>query len=266
MVSTLDPRNARKTNALAAVALAAAAFMAGCEGSSSGSPIGAGDVLDARDERGAPVTLRIDAVERDPKDADGDLFLYTVSYRDPQGGDWKPFCRPDRDGKKVAIPLQGYWNASGDYVAAEDVITFGCTSGVVGKCARWGYKPWKTVGGVSLRNHHLACVRMARADYCGDGRSHTREGTRIQIYDRLGIQKREEEAGMVFEAAWGPEGAVYVGKARYAEPLESLVGQCEGRLRGRTRLDTESLDARSVAERYPEALLFNESQVVAESP
>ena len=65
MVSTLDPRNARKTDVLAAVALAAVALMAGCKGSSSGSPIGAGDVLDARDERGALVTLRIDAVENE---------------------------------------------------------------------------------------------------------------------------------------------------------------------------------------------------------
>lgn len=34
------------------------------------------------------------------------------------------------------------------------------------------------------RAHVQACTRMAMADYCGDGRSHTMEGTPIAIYDR----------------------------------------------------------------------------------
>ena len=60
----------------------------------------------------ASITLRIDGVEKDPLDADGEAFLYEASVRDPTEGDWKPFCLPDRDGKNRAIPLHGSWDAS----------------------------------------------------------------------------------------------------------------------------------------------------------
>jgi hypothetical protein len=56
---------------------------------------------------------------------------------------------------------------------------------------------------------------MARADYCGDGVPHTREGTLIDMFDAGGIQVREERAGFTFEAGWGPAGAVCVSEARY---------------------------------------------------
>ena len=44
-----------------------------------------GRILDARDEQGASVTLRVESVARDPQDADGDVFLYELAARD--GGD-----------------------------------------------------------------------------------------------------------------------------------------------------------------------------------
>ena len=31
-----------------------------------------------------------------------------------------------------------------------------------------------------------ACIRLLRADYCGDGRPFTRDGTLVDIYDHLG--------------------------------------------------------------------------------
>jgi hypothetical protein len=41
-----------------------------------------------------------------------------------------------------------------------------CISGAVGKCARFGYKPWKVLSdGQALSMYHQACVRMLRADY-----------------------------------------------------------------------------------------------------
>ena len=107
---------------------------------------------------------------------------------------------------------------------------------------------------------------MVRADYCGDGRAHTRDGTLVDVWDRLGIQKRETEPGMVFEAAWGPHGAVYVNRTRFAESLEELVAECPERLRGHTRLDAPGLDDQAVAARWGEALLFNESRVSVEPP
>ena len=63
------------------------------------------------------------------------------------------------------------------------------------------YKPWSTAAptadfahpaGPVFRKHcmtptrellHEACVRMVRADYCGDGRSHTVDGMAIDVWD-----------------------------------------------------------------------------------
>jgi hypothetical protein len=232
----------------------------------TGEPIGPGSILRAHSEQGATLTLRIDAVERDPRDADGDVYLYEASMRDPADGQWKPFCRPDRAGKNRAIPLQGSWDAARNHVASDDVITFACTSGALGKCVLFGYKPWKTLRSVSLADYYRACAHVVIADYCGDGRAHTREGTLIDVYDRLGIQKREPAPDMVFEAAWSPAGAVYINKPRYSgERLEELVQQCPDRLRGRTSRD-EPLDAQAVLERWPDALIVTESRIVAERP
>src|SRR5204863_5686447 len=124
----------------------------------------------------------------------------------------RPYCAADSDGRSRAIPLQGSWAAgAGTATRSADRVTFACTSGALGKCVRLGYKPWKMVAGKPLAELHAACVRMVRADYCGDGRSHTRDGTRIDIWDRLGIQRRAEpaDAPELFEAAWSPAGAVW---------------------------------------------------------
>jgi len=230
-------------------------------------PIGPGTVLTAHNEQGVPMTLRIEAVEKDAQDPDGDVFLYEASFRDPTDGGWKPFCLPDHDGKNRAIPLQGSWDATRNHVPSASVITFACTNGALGKCVRFGYKPWKTLYGISLADYHQACVHMVPADYCGDGRAHTRNGTQIDVYDRLGIQKRTPTPDMVFEAAWSPHGAVYLEKPRFGgERLEDLVAECPDRLRSRTPLDGPSLDARAVMENSQDALIFTESRVTTERP
>lgn len=236
---------------------------AGCA-SPSGSLVEQGTVLEARDEQGSLVTLRVESVARDPQDADGDLFLYDLRVRDAAGA-WRPYCLPDREGRTLAIPLQGSWDARRNHVPG-DAVTFACTNGAIGKCARWGYKPWKTVNGVSLAEYHQACVHLVGADYCGDGRPHTRDGTKIDVWDRLGIQKRETEPGMVFEAAWSPRGAVYLNKPRFAEPLAEISASCPDRLGGRTPLDAPGFDPPAVVARWPEALMFTESFTLTERP
>ena len=95
-----------------------------------------------------------------------------------------------------------------------------CTSGAEGKCILLGYRPWESVGATSLRDIHAACIRMIRADYGGDGTSHTRDGTLIAFRDNLGIRDFPADNDMPFEAAWGPDGAVCV--ARPALPKSSL--------------------------------------------
>jgi hypothetical protein len=66
----------------------------------------------------------------------------------------------------------------------------------------------------SLRDHHQACTRMARADYCGNGRSYTFNDTPIDLYDRLQtrLQTRSTVGASNWapEAEWGPNGATCV--------------------------------------------------------
>jgi hypothetical protein len=51
---------------------------------------------------------------------------------------------------------------------------------------------------------------MVRADYCGNGISSTKDGTLINLYDRLGIQNRDDISGLKFEAAWTAAGAICI--------------------------------------------------------
>jgi hypothetical protein len=76
-----------------------------------------------------------------------------------------------------------------------------------------GY-PMDTVG---TRAGH--CVRLVRADYGGDGVGHTRNGTPIDLFDRIGIQRDESASNMTLEATFGPDGAVCVAHTRLSDVL-----------------------------------------------
>ena len=88
--------------------------------------------------------------------------------------------------------------------------SFSCTKGMLAKCVSWGYAPWNV--GSDL---HQTCTRMGRADYCGTGVSFTKDGTLIDLYDTRGIQAPTGEADLLFEAGWGPNGAVCVSRTRF---------------------------------------------------
>ncbi|HEY5936197.1 MAG TPA: ADYC domain-containing protein, partial [Kofleriaceae bacterium] len=68
--------------------------------------------------------------------------------------------------------------------------------------------------GLSLGNHHQACVRMLRADYCGNGHSYTTNGRLVNLYDGIGIQVDTESFRL--EAEWAPDGARCLTNARRA--------------------------------------------------
>lgn len=220
-------------------------------------PLGPGDEIDAVDEVGRALHFRIDAVETDG--ASADITMYSLSVREAPDQPYGPYCGPDAEGRSRAIPLPGSWDTRGDYHHDDPgMITFACTSGAIGKCVRWGYAPWRSAGGRSLADAHLACVRLVRADYCGDGVGHTKDDTQIDVWDVFGVLTREERAGHpeVFEAAWSPAGAVYLGVPRWSDDVAEIVAQCPDKLRGRTSLDGP-LDPEEVVRRFPEALLLN---------
>ncbi|XQQ07233.1 MAG: ADYC domain-containing protein [Leptolyngbya sp. IPPAS B-1204] len=210
-----------------------------------------GATLNTTDEQGRPQTLKIVNVERDFRDHD--LYLYTVLRQQSHNSQWQNLCQPDRNGRIQAIPLSGQWDKAGNHLD-NGQITFACTNSVLVKCLRLGYKPWQQVNGQSLRDYHQACTRMLRADYCGNGIAHTQEGTPIDVYDRLNIQRATPNSGMVFEAAWSPGGAVLLHRTRYPDSLKQLQQECPQKLKAMLHLGRNVTD-------IPQALLFNQSIV-----
>jgi hypothetical protein len=196
-----------------------------------------GAVLSVADAQGRRQSIRIDAVEPDPADPDHDIQLYSLSVQDPSDGSWSTLCEPGPDGVDKAFPLSGRWTEDGRHLPDDHAFALICTGGAVGKCVRWGYKPWRNAAnGESLWDYHQACVRMVRADYGGDGIGHTRDDTPVDIFDRLGLLKpAPDPQGLSFEAAWGPNGAICIRKPRLREIVTlAELERTYPRLRGRT--------------------------------
>jgi hypothetical protein len=187
-----------------------------------------GAKLTVKDANGVRLTVRIDQEMLDPNDAAGEVHLYKLSVQDVQSGEWQNMCSPGPGGVAMAFPLRGSWTSDGRHLQ-DNSFSVTCTAGAIGKCIRYGYKPWSTgPHGEPLWDYHQACTRMVRADYCGDGISWTRDGMPIDVYDRLGIQIPDRSQNMQFEAAWGPDGAVCVSHPRVLEKtsLDQLMKRC----------------------------------------
>lgn len=167
----------------------------------------------------------------------GATYLYTLEqWVESSGGSWQPACPPDLDGRRVAVPLAAIWDETGARIESSTLFTLGCTTGVIAKCYRWGYRPWVTGYG-DLTAMHWTCTRLARADYCGDGTTHTHDGTLINVWDNLPapgpIQAHgglstliPTVAGMVFEAGWNTQGNVCLSHTRWLTIGWLLAGVC----------------------------------------
>ncbi len=173
---------------------------------------------------GGRVELRVDAVTPGEGE-DADVWTYRVSYREPSDGRWYPICQDARGGPVEAIPVAGRWDyrqgvpsVGGAKYDDPSVFTFACEGAAIAKCIRFGYRPWASREGVSLAAHHQTCTRLLRADYCGDGGSHTVDGQWVNLYDTLGVQEDTEDWAL--EAEWDTEGARCVTSAwRASEPV-----------------------------------------------
>lgn len=161
------------------------------------------------DVDGEDLLVTIEAVEEDVA-VGGTVFLHRLTIEDPVTGVRRDLCSPDPDGRRMGFPLDdglGGWELT-------------CTSGAVGKCVRAGYRPWEeSDGGPPLRDLHAACVHMFRADYGGDGQTHTRDGTQIAWCDRHDVVPCRDWPG-TFEAGWGVAGATCVARPRIAEVID----------------------------------------------
>ncbi|MEO8010262.1 MAG: ADYC domain-containing protein [Dokdonella sp.] len=204
------------------------------------------DLVGAELDIGDGSTLRIDGMRVDPHDPTGEIWLHRFSRR-VGDGEWQNPCGADREGHQEGLPIAGRWGADGRFHADDAHFALSCTGGAQVKCVRFGYKPWKqAVDGTPLLPSYEACVRMVRADYCGDGHATTREGMAIDIFDHHGIQKSDGGADFHFEAGWSPQGAVCVAHTRVAEniDLEALAARCP---RLRAALGNECTEPRAQA-------------------
>jgi hypothetical protein len=205
----------------------------------------AGTVLDVR-FGGRPMRLRIAAVEPDPQDRTGTVWLHSFETPAADGG-WQNFCTAGPDGRRQGFPLAG----------GPDGVELSCTAGAIAKCVRFGYRRWTdTADGAALAPLHAACVRMVRADYGGAGRPWTKNGMHIDVYDDHGVQRPDNGPDDAFEAGWGPGGAVCVHHVRVSDnaglaELEALYPA----LRGRTGAICTEEFARAHG-----ALVFNRSK------
>ncbi|NPD26874.1 ADYC domain-containing protein [Corallococcus exiguus] len=187
---------------------------------------------------GKRYTLTSEAGDLDPclpdllRDAGATLPLYTLTGEDggnvcaAQGyftqrpGACSADAGPKYLGKAVVSP--GRWTPQGQFtLTAEDggpAFSVSCTSGAVGICQHWGYLPTATWdGGPDLGRLYQACVRAARAEYGGSGKSFTCPGTYVDFVDGVGIQTQDPDypnkhkQSLRFESAWDERGAVLFG-------------------------------------------------------
>lgn len=198
--------------------------------------------------------IKIKSARIDPKDIFKEIVLYKMALVTKSGKE-RNICSPDPHGNTSAIIIAGRSHPDGTLsLTPEDSFEIACTAGFQAKCIRAGYAPWrKTKDGKSMLDWFNSCVRMFRADYCGDGRHFTRNGTLIEFYDHIGINNPTGDPNFKFEASWGPAGATCVEKTRIPSiiTLDGLEKTCP-KLKGKEGYKTCS--------KRSGALLFNHSK------
>ncbi|WP_375745029.1 ADYC domain-containing protein [Corallococcus interemptor] len=125
--------------------------------------------------------------------ADGKAFWEYRVTATPEDTLSQPLC-PTGSGFALAAPHA--WSAGGELLPNSEYFTFACAAknegtatqpffvggGVIAKCIDWGYPPWATTFPLDVAmDYHQLCTRMATADYCGEGRSNTLDGTPLKF-------------------------------------------------------------------------------------
>lgn len=153
-----------------------------------------------------------------------ELLNYTIVFKEESG--ISPVCTPNPETGKQhnAWPIQGDWT-SRSRVDSTSVFTFACRISALAKCLKsQKYLPWGSPDGDNL---FVACTRMMRADYCGNGDSHTRNGIQLYFHTNSGAFPWGDMPMTTRpEAIWSAQGAVCLTNYRDTDP-----GSCGGRLR-----------------------------------
>ena len=161
-------------------------------------------------------------------------YLYNIRYYSLDSFSWEWLCGTDESNQPIAaIPImKSYLYPTFDVDGDLSRFTFSCVNAALGKCALWGYAPWKTnfqetynasTQTRDLAASHQACQRLVRADYCGNGTPHTRNGTPIDVYDTYGIQNPDNIGGNTVEADWRSDGAYCIKHTRWGTADSTLT-------------------------------------------
>ncbi len=124
--------------------------------------------------------------------------------------EFETICRDGAGNPTQAIALAGTWNPdTAVRQAGTGKFTWACRGAALAKAVEWGYQPWVSA---AMADAHEAAMRMIRADYCGDGVTHTSNGNPIDVSDKWSIQVAD--TSWPIEAKWGPDGAVCLNTPR----------------------------------------------------
>ena len=151
-------------------------------------------------------------------------FIFVRGRRLPRFcSKWQPLCGNDAAGNAVrSLLVPGRWdyNSGAKISYSPNDITLSCVGvGAIAKCIEMpngdgtyarGYFPWESQ---TMDGLHQACVRMVRADYFGDGRSHTVEGRQIDVFDYWRRQT-DSDPSWLPEAVWSAQGALCLSHTR----------------------------------------------------
>jgi len=191
-----------------------------------------GAVFQGEASDGQPIEVAV--CDAGPSPQDFSLVRYRIELWNAGTESWyNPCVAAGQSHSPRALAVPGVWDETGARREVKGMFTFACENGAIAKCVEWGYKPWAKKDGRSLVDLHQACTRMVRADYCGDGRSHTHENNPIDIYDGLQMLTPSQEPRALevfrFEACWDGDGAVCVSRAREGQELKTVLAACPDR-------------------------------------
>jgi len=132
---------------------------------------------------------------------------------------------PDPSRHRGVTVVRGLWDGTGAWHDEPNSVTLSCDAaandegteqfvqadGAITKCLRSFQISPQLFG-----DAFLACIRMVRADYCGDGHPHTYTGTEVGVATpQSPMTSSECKDGRCFEASWSRDGAVCVARPRW---------------------------------------------------
>lgn len=173
---------------------------------------------------GVPQNGQMRIVSVTQSSAQPDVYFYNIESKN-SSNQWVSACYDGAGNPTEAIAVEGNFDSNTGTRTSDVGLTWACRGAAIAKAIEWGFRPWATVGGTLLKNHHQAAVRMIRADYCGNGVHHTSNGNPIDIEDTKRIQTFDSLAWNV-EAVWGVNGAVCLNTPRKLYWPRETINPC----------------------------------------